>query len=110
MPDLKLADLKSGMIEGFSSVVKDGWPKIKDFASAELKLLAQSLIEIKALQATGQISKSEARSLVRQHKNATAAVMAGIEGMSTLMAEQAVNAALKMIKDAVNTAAGFRLV
>jgi hypothetical protein len=107
---LKIGDVKKDMIEGFKGVVKDGWPQVKDFASVELKLLGQSLIEIEALAATGKIKKSEAKSLVRQHKNATIAVMAGIEGMSLLLAEQAVNAALKVAKDALNTAAGFVLL
>lgn len=46
---------------------------------------------------------------MRQHKNTTTAVLAGIEGMSLLLAEQAVNAAINAVKGAVNTAAGFTI-
>ena len=107
MADLKLGALKSSMIEGVKGVVKDGWPQVKVFATTGLKLLAQPMIEIQALAVAGKITKAEARSLMRQHKNSTTAVLAGIQGMSLLLAEQAVNAALKAVRDAVNSAAGF---
>ena len=76
----------------------------------ELKLLAQSIIEIQSLAVQGKISKAESRSLMRQHKNTTTAVLAGIEGMSLLLAEQAVNAAINAVKGAVNTATGFTIL
>lgn len=110
MADLKLGVLKSGMIEGVKGVLKDGWPQVKGFATMELKLLAQSVIEIQSLAVRGKISKAESRSLMRQHKNTTIAVLAGIEGMSLLLAEQAVNAAINAVKGAVNTAAGFAIL
>lgn len=110
MADLNLEQLKAGMITGFKSVALQAWPTVKDFATFELKLLAQSLIEIQSLAVSGRISKAEARSLIRQHKNATIAVISGIEGMTLLTAEQAVNAAIRAIKQALNTAAGFAIV
>jgi hypothetical protein len=110
VPDLKLGETKASMIVGVKNVIKDGWPQVKNFAEVEMKLLAQSIIEINSLAVSKKISKAEARSLMRQHKNATTAVLAGIEGMSILLAEQAVNAALSAIRDAVNTAAGFKIV
>lgn len=110
MPNLSLEDIKDSMITGFKGVASQAWPTVKDFATSELKLLAQSLIEIQALAAAGGISKAEAKSLIRQHKNATIAVMSGIEGMTLLTAEQAVNGAIRAIRQAVNSAAGFAIV
>lgn len=110
MPNLTLGNLKAPMIESFKGVIGEGWPKVKDFAATELKLLAQSLVEIQKLAVAGKIKKAEAKSLMRQHRNTTIAVMAGIEGMTLLVAEQAVNAALGAVRDVVNTAAGFRIL
>ncbi len=110
MATLKLQELKPGMIAAFKDTATQAWPVIKDFATIELKLLAQSLIEIQSLAASGRISRGEAKSLMRQHKNATIAVLSGIEGMTLLAAERAVNAAIAAIRQALNSAAGFAII
>ena len=43
-------------------------------------------------------------------KNATRAVLAAVEGMSLILVEQAINAALKAIQGVVNAAVHFTLI
>ena len=110
MPTFTARSLQTAMVKAVSDVLSKGGTHISSFAKAEFKLLAQSLIEIQSLLAQGELTKAEAKSLMRQHKNATTAVLAGIRGMSLLIAEQAVNGALKAVKQTVNHAAEFALL
>jgi len=43
-------------------------------------------------------------------KNTTRAVMLAVEGMGLVLIEEAINAALKAVKDVVNAALGFALI
>lgn len=110
MPAINVPQITNAMISAVKGVVGEGWPEVQAFAKAELKILAQSLAQIAVLRASDQITKSEAKSLLRQHKNTTVAVVAGIKGMSLLLAEQAVNKALKAVRDIINTSVGFPLI
>lgn len=107
MSSLNVSQLTAKMIASVKETTSDGWPAVEQYARAELKILAQSLVQIVELRANGNVSKAEARSLFRQHKNTAVAVFASIAGMTLLLAEQTVNNALKVVKDAVNAAAGF---
>jgi hypothetical protein len=86
------------------------WPVVKDYAEAELEKLARTLVQIETLKLSGQISEAESSVLLEMQKNTARAVMLALQGMSLLLVEGAINAALATVKDSVNTALGFVLL
>ncbi|MFZ5957818.1 hypothetical protein ACOXVJ_09930 [Pseudomonas knackmussii] len=86
------------------------WPAIRSYAEAELRKLAQTLVQIEALRAEGKISEGEAGVLLEMQKNTARAVMLAVKGMSLILVEAALNAALDAIKDIINGALGFILL
>jgi signal transduction protein with GAF and PtsI domain len=83
--------------------------EVVGYAEAEAKKLATSASEIALLLASGQITEEEAKLHLDIQKHASRAVLMAIEGISILGAEQAINAALSIIGDAIHTATGLTL-
>ena len=72
--------------------------------------IAQTVVSIGEGIAAGTITQEQAPILLDMQKNASRAVLAAVEGMTLVAAEQAVNAAIGAVKTAINTFVGFPLV
>lgn len=107
---LNASQLSRDMLTAFKGVLSDKWPAIKDYGEAESKKLAQTLVMIEALKFAGKINEEQAALHLDIQKNATRMVLLTLEGLGILMAEAAINAALNVVKDTVNTALGFVLL
>jgi len=110
MANIDVDQVLSGMLGAAQGVFNEKWPSIKDFAEAEFEKLARTLAQIELLKLSDQINEGEASVLFEMQKNTARAVMLALEGMSLLLVEGAINAALAVVKDAVNTALGFALL
>jgi len=110
MANIDVQQILPGMIAAAKGVFDKKWPVIKDYAEAGLEKLARTLAQIEALKLSGQISDAEASVLFEMQKNTARAVMLTLEGMSLLLVEGAINAALAAVKDTINTALGFALL
>jgi hypothetical protein len=104
---LKASELIPAMTKAAKDSLSRDWPKAKDYAASEMKRLAQSLVDIARLAAQEKINKQQARALLRIHKNTTEMVLLTIEGLGIIAVENAINASLAVVKDAVNNAAGL---
>jgi transposase len=82
---------------------------IAGYAQSEAKKLVTSAAEIAQLRLSGQIDDEEARLHLEIQKNASRAVLMAIEGISIIAAEQAINAALTVVGNALKTATGLAL-
>ena len=98
------------MLSAAAGVFRDDWPALKDYAEGELKKLAETGATVTKLYASGAISKAEAKALVEMQKNTARTVMLTIQGIGLIIAEKAVNAVLKVLRAAVNTAVGVKLL
>jgi hypothetical protein len=110
MANIDIQQVLPGMIAAAKGVFGKQWPVVKDYAEAELEKLARTLTQIETLKISGQISQAEASVLLEMQKNTARAVMLALQGMSLLLVEGAINAALATVKDSVNTAVGFVLL
>ncbi|WP_310496414.1 hypothetical protein [Sandarakinorhabdus sp.] len=110
MAELSVGTLAKAMIGAAKGSFNRDWPVVKEFAEGELKKLAQTLVQIGRLTALGRVNHAEASVLLEMQKNTARAVMLALQGMSLLMVEQAINAALGAVRDLVNGAIGFALV
>src|SRR5262249_44497925 len=107
---LKVGDLFKDMLAAAKGEFGAKWPAVKDLAQEQFKELARNLARIADLFASGKVNEAQARLLLGIHKNATQTLLLSIEGIGLIAVESAVNAALNVVKDAVNTALGFALV
>ena len=107
---LNVNKLVKKMFKAFEKSLADNWPEVKDYAEAEAKKMAESLIMIEKLVLTEQINEDQAKLHFQIQKNATRMVLLTIEGLGIIAVEQAINASLSVLKDSVNSALNFTLI
>ena len=110
MARLRMADILESMMGAARESLGEDWPRGRDYAKLELKKLAQSLIDITRLAATGKINRQQAQALLQIHRNTTLTVMLTVEGLGVIAVENAINAALTAVREVVNGVVGWRLV
>jgi hypothetical protein len=81
--------------------------KVGTYAQQEGRKLAQSAAEIAALRLSGKIDAEGLRLQLQIQKNATESVLLAIKGMSKIAVEQAINAAMDIVRGAVSRATGL---
>ena len=92
------------------AAVKAKAPRVSNFVKGECAKLAQTFATIEAEQAAGQIFEDQAQILLEMQKTSMRSVLTAAEGLGLLDAEAAINAALDIVRTAVNTALGFALL
>ena len=107
---LKTSVLARQMLTAARAELDDKWPDVKRYAETEAKKLASTIVMIEKLKLEGKISRNQAKILLDMQKNTSRVILLTIEGLSLLAAEAAVNAAVKSIRDTVNSAIGWRLI
>lgn len=98
------------MIAAAQGVVKDKWPTTKSYFESESKIYAARLASIVKMRKDGLISDDRAKQHVAFQTTAWETVLLAVEGLNQLLVEQALNAALAVIRDTVNKAIGFALL
>lgn len=107
---LDVVKLGQDILAALNGSLGDKWPDVKDYGESEAKKLAQTLVMIGTLTATGKINKEQAALHLEMQKNASRMVLMTIEGLGVLAAEAAINAALGVVKDTINQEIGFVLI
>ena len=110
MAKLRVSELLESMMGAARESLSDDWPRARDYAKPELKKLAQSLIDITRLAASGKVNRQQAKALLRIHRNTTLTVMLTVEGLGVIAVENAINAALEAVRDTMNAITPFRLL
>lgn len=105
-----LHNLLPQMLEAAHGVLRDQWPEVQRYAESELRDIAEEIARIEGLLLRGDINEDQARILLNMKKNTTVTVLLSIEGLTLLAAEEAINAAMDVVKDTVNTALKFTLL
>jgi hypothetical protein len=107
---LDLDKIAKDMFVAAFGVLKERAPKMRPIVEAEFKKIAQTLALVEAELGAGEISREEAALLIDMQKSATRSVLLMSQGLSLLVAEQAINTALDVVRTAVNTAAGVKIL
>jgi hypothetical protein len=106
MSKLNTTQLTRDMLDAVQTVLKAHWKDTKPFAEAEVKKLAITATQIAAGQLAGTLNKAQAKILVRMQGNASQAVLTSIETIGMIAAQDAINAAVAVLRGAVNSAIG----
>jgi hypothetical protein len=107
---LNVKSLAGAMLEAAKGQLGSHWPEVKDYATSEARKTAETLAMIERLALTGQINATQAKALLRMQRNSAQAVLLTVEGLGLLTVESAINAALKAVRDTVNSAVGFVVI
>ena len=107
---IDISHLLPDMLDAAKGVIGDKWPDAKDYATSEFKKIGKNIADIEALRLEGKITDEQARMHLEIQKNASQMVLLTVQGLGLLMAEQAINAALGVLKDFVNGVLGFALI
>jgi uncharacterized protein (DUF305 family) len=110
MPDIDIGEVALRMLEAARGELKDRWPEARRFAESEARKFAQSMAEIKVWKEQGEITEEQAQALSRLHQRSMKMVFTALEGISLAMAEKAVNAALDVVRNTINTAIGWAII
>lgn len=98
------------MITAAKGIVDSNWPATREYFESESKMYAQRLASVAKMYANGIITEKRAKEHIALQNEAWETTLLAVNGLSQVLIEQALNAAIKVIRDAVNKAIGFALL
>jgi hypothetical protein len=107
---LDVGTLASQMLAAALPILKKDAQDAESFADTEFTKIAQTIVSVGAQFSTGQINQQQAQLLLAMQTGASRSVLLTLQGLALLAVEAAINAALAVIKTAVNTALKFPLI
>lgn len=110
MPEINMEKLVKDMAGAATGVLKEKWPSVKTYAEAEFKKLGETVIAVQKSKLLGNITEEEARLLLEMQKNAMRSVFLTVEGLGIIAVEEAINAAIAVVRSTINTAIGWSIL
>ena len=109
MNEQEVKDVISKITGAVKASLGDKWEEAQDFAESEAEKFGKNIAEIVLWKETGKISEEQGKVLLRMHQRSMKMVLTALEGISLVMAERAINAAIDAIGDIVNGIIGWDL-
>ena len=110
MATLEFATLLADMTGAAAGAARHRWREVRDSVGPQFEALARIAVQIERDKLEGRLDEDDARTLLRMQENSLIAVTAGMRGQLKLTAEAAVNAALGVLRAALNGAVGLPLL
>ncbi|GAB3661689.1 hypothetical protein GCM10028791_36380 [Echinicola sediminis] len=110
MSGINTEEIFEKMLGAAKGVLDKHWDEAKPFAENELRNLANNLKLIGELRFQGKINEEQAKHYLEIQKSSVRIVLLTIEGLGILAVEAAINAAMDVVRDTVNTALGWTLL
>ncbi len=96
----------SAMMQASASALVKGGQKASEYATHEYMGFIADIEHVQAMAEKGTISQAEAQAVVDQHKLSMQAVLVTVEGLSLIAVQEAINAAISALNDALMNALG----
>jgi hypothetical protein len=110
MPQINTVSLVQNMLVAVKQVLQLHWNDVRPFAETEMQKLAATAVQIETGHAEGTISDAQAQILLSMQANSSQAVLTAVETVGMIAAQDAINAAIGVLTDAVNKAVGFAIL
>ena len=107
---LNAEQLSNDMLAAVKPVLEAHWAKAAPYATAEAQKLAICAVQIEAGFKSGELTAEEAGILRDMQASASRAALTTIETIGLIAAQDAINAALKVLSAAVNKAVGIAIL
>jgi hypothetical protein len=110
MSSIKVDQLVASMMQAAQGVLAHKWPEARDYAETEFRKIGEAIAFVEAQRALNLMNDEKARLHLEMQKNAATSVLLALKGLGILTVEAAINAALDVVRTAVNSALGFALI
>ncbi len=110
MASINISSILDEMLAAFKHSIKSAWPTVEHYAEVELNKLAHAAVSVEKMQLAGTINQAQAKIYFDMQKNTAETVMLTATGLSEIAIQNAINAALSVVKNTINTALGWSLV
>src|SRR6266513_2280696 len=107
---LNAEQLSNDMVAAVKPVLQAHWGRAAPYATAEAQKLAICAVQIEAGYKSGELTAEEAGILRDMQASASRAALTTIETIGLIAAQDAINAALKVLSAAVNKAVGIAIL
>ncbi len=102
--------MRANMRTATRTALGEQWSEVREYFEAENRKLIETLKMIALLHTSGKIDDLTAKSLLEGQVLVRESLLLAVEGMTLIMVETTLNAALDSIRKAVNTALKFPLL
>lgn len=102
--------LATEMLAAAKPILQNHWSEIKDYAEIEFKKFLSAAANIEDLLLEGKINQERARILINFQLKSIENVFLTIEGLQLIAVQNAINAAVSVVKDTINSSIGFNLL
>jgi hypothetical protein len=110
MPTEDIKSIVSQMLKAIEKVLGKKYKEAAIFAENESKKFVHDMVQIGEWKLQGKISQTEAESLVNLHKRSYKMVLTSLEGISLIVAENAINSAIAVAANSVNRIIGWKII
>lgn len=107
---IDVKEILARMLTAAKDIFTDSWKDVKPYVENEFKAYTQNLLLINKLKLENKIDEEQARLYLEIQKSSMRTILLSIQGISIITLENAINAAIDIIKDTVNTAIGWRIL
>lgn len=104
--ELLLSDMRAAAKDELGAF----WPDVREYFISENRKIVENLSLIAHLLETEQIDQEMARSLKESQDLVSRTLLLTMQGLTLIMIESTLNAALDAIKESVNTVLDFQLL
>jgi hypothetical protein len=109
MASIDLEALVKDMGKAALPFLKAGAAQARDYGKAEAEKMARTAVMLAAGIKKGTIDATEAKLVLDVQKNASRAILLTIQGLGIVAVENAVNAAMNVLRQGIATAVGVSL-
>lgn len=110
MAEVNTTEVLKKMLEAAKAVFNTQWKEVKPYAEQEFKAFTQNIQMINKLKEKGKITEAQAKLYFENQNLSIRIVLLSLEGISLVTIENAINAAINVVKDTVNTAIGWTIL
>jgi hypothetical protein len=104
--NLDMNKVVNDMLQASASSLIKGGQQASEYASHEYTQFIEDIEHVQTMADEGTITAAEAQALVDQHKMSMQAVLLCIEGLGVVAVQNAINAALQVLNNAIAAALG----
>ena len=104
--NLDINKVVSDMLQASASALVKGGTQASEYASHEYTQFIEDIEHVQTMAEQGTVTAEEAQALVNQYKLSMQAVFLCIEGLGVVAVQNAINAALQVLNDAISAALG----
>lgn len=110
MSKIDVSTLGAAMLGAARKPLAAHWTHARSFAESEMHKLALTAAQIEVGYRAHELTEQQAQILLQMQANASQSVLTALEGIGMIAAQDAINAALDVLRGAVNAAVGVALL